>query len=102
GSTGSSPTDELPLPLGEALSRGEGCARARALLLVGTPHPRYARPLPEGEAVATAPSSSATPRRKRSAAKSSKARRSNVSPSKERQPGRMPPPSIGKGRRSTR
>src|SRR5207244_4031017 len=37
-----------PLPLGEG--RGEGAVRAETLLLVRHPHPRCARPLPEGEA----------------------------------------------------
>src|SRR5438132_6270599 len=39
----------LPLPLGEG--RGEGCVRHQTFAKIRTPHPRYARPLPEGEAV---------------------------------------------------
>src|SRR5438132_13139233 len=39
----------LPLPLGEG--GGEGAIRASAFVVVRHPHPRYARPLPEGEAV---------------------------------------------------
>ena len=43
------PSGELPLPMGEGW--GEGGVGARTLPLVGHPHPRFARPLPEGEAV---------------------------------------------------